>query len=183
MELGVTKVFVLILMLTTITNAVGQSVKGVQTPPILKSGEPFLKSIRLTYTEKPNIFRTVSIKFKVSSEGNLDTLVVSDNTPSEFAISIREQLNRLNGQWKSQYLNGHPVASKWVIIRFYITGYKEDSNECLNKQEADFIAAYKREADLFDCSVDLEHPMRCKTAYLEGYDYFLYPPWLSRVER
>ena len=182
-ESGVTKsLLVVIIMAVTIT-AMAQAAKDEATPPMLKNGEPFLKFIRLPQGEQPNTFKIVTLKFKISARGNLDTLNISDNASVEFVSSIQKQLTLLNGQWKLNYLNGHSVASKWVIIRFYVAGYREDSGDCLIRQEAEFIASYEREADLFECSVNLDHLRKCSTDYLEGYDYFLYPPWLSRAER
>lgn len=181
---GVTKILLAIIFALMSQSAIGQLKSEVRQPPTLKNGKPFASFIRLEYSQVPNSFQIFTIKFKISNRGTLDTLSISDNAPTEFAKSVKRQLAKLNEQWKPEYTNGHlSLTSKWLVIRFYVAGYVSDTTECIRREEAEFVDAYQREADLFQCSVKIDQPLRCLTDYLEGYDYFLYPPGLSRVEQ
>lgn len=157
--------------------------KLVDEPPTLKNGQHLGSAIRLGYRDQVDTFRVITIRFKITVTGFLDTLHISDNAPASFVQAAYKQLTQLDGQWKPQKRNGKPVKSKWIIARFYVLGYRENESDCYKQLEQAYQDAFRREEELFLCDKKLNRPLKCLIEYIEGFDCYLCPPLLSQTMR
>lgn len=147
-------------------------------PPVLKNGQALGSYLLLGYRAPVDSFTVIIVKFRLSVGGFLDTLYISNNAPAAFVKSTREQLSKLDGEWKPQFINGKPAKSKWLISRYYVRGFRESIDSCIKRREEELFDAYKREEELFSCTHKEGAPRKCMIDYIEGYDYYLYPPML-----
>ncbi|CAN5173772.1 hypothetical protein BH09BAC4_BH09BAC4_05270 [soil metagenome] len=153
------------------------------TAPTLKNGKMINNSLRLGYQGETDTYIVITMKFKISATGVLDTLSISDNAPKTFVDAAKEQLSKLDGLWNPQRINGKPVQSKWFISRFYIGGYREDKSTCAVNAQNEFFNAFKREEEIFLCDKKMEPPLKCLIDYVEGSNCYLLPPLLSDTVR
>ena len=162
--------------------AVAQPKQAEIAAPHLKNGNKLNAVLRLGYRGEINKYIVITMKFKISTSGRLDTLSVSENAPKAFIDWAREQLSRLSGLWIPQRNNGKPVLSKWLVTHYYIGGFREDTSACVSSVQKDFYEAYAREEDLFLCNKKVD-PLKCLIDYIEGSQYYLLPPLLSNTVR
>ena len=149
--------------------------------PTLKNGQKLNTALRLGYRGETNTYIVITMKFKISATGALDTLFISENAPKTFVDAAKEQLSKLDGLWSPQRINGKPVQSKWLISRFYIGGIRDDASTCAIDLQKEFLAAFKREEEIFLCDKKMEHPLKCIIDYVEGSNCYLLPPLLSNT--
>jgi hypothetical protein len=174
-------VVVLILLLIGLTgHAYCQQKNSVPAPPSLLSGKNWESIPLLVYREPDDHSSIITIRFRINSMGLLDTLEV-EGGPQVQKDSLRSQLLRLNGKWKPQQNDGRPVTSKWMVLRWYVSGFYGAASGCEGARWNEMKAAYRREAGLFDCSGGLGKPYQCRTYVIEGTDYFLFPPFYSEI--
>lgn len=157
--------------------------KMTTEPPILKNGQRLHKTLLLGYRGDIDSFKVITIKFKITASGVLDTLHISNNAPKDFRIKAIQQLTNLNGKWTPQKADGRPVKSKWIVSHYYIAGYRESSNDFIKQIQQNFFEAYKREEELFLCNKMASPSVKCYIDYVEGYDLYLTPPLLSNTLR
>lgn len=155
----------------------------INKPPTLKNGKRLGEYLLLGYRGDNDKFVIITVKFKITSKGFLDTLHISNNAPDSFVRAANSQLILQNGKWNPQLINGRAVNSKWLISRYYIGGIRENFSDCVDKLQHEFFEAFKREEELFLCDKKLEPPLKCLIDYVEGYNCYLYPPLLSNTVR
>lgn len=168
-------------LLTSYQPALSQSTKSKNTAPYLKNGQTINTALRLGYRGEVNTYIVITMKFKISAAGDLDTLFISDNAPKTFVDAAKIQLNQLNGLWIPQKNNGKPVLSKWLVSHYYIGGFREDTSACAVNAQNDFFSAFKREESLFICDKKVDPPLKCLIDYVEGSQSYLLPPLLSNT--
>lgn len=182
-QLSVFLSILILLFLLTDYRTLAQAEIPANKPPTLGNGQKLGNYLRLGYRGVNDQFIVISVKFKITANGFLDTLAISKNAPEPFIDAATQQLTEQNGHWNPQLVDGKPVKSKWLIARFYIGGFREDSSDCVKKRQQDFLDAFKREQELFLCDKKVEPPLKCLIDYVEGYDCYLYPPLLSNTVR
>lgn len=163
--------------------AVAQPKQAPIVAPYLKNGKKLDAVLRLGYRGETDKYVVITMKFKINASGILDTLSISENAPKEFIEAAKQQLYSLNGLWIPQRNNGKSVLSKWLVIHYYISGFREDTNACASILQTDFLEAYKREEELFLCNKKVDPPLKCLIDYIEGSQYYLLPPLLSNIVR
>ena len=173
----------LISLLTASSQVIGQTDPLHTQPPRLKSGKSLGYVTLLGYRSEADSFMVITLRFKLTATGMLDTLHVSDNAPSAFVEKATSQLTNLNGQWIPQKKNGKPVASKWLVSRYYMVGPRVSNDVCNEKMRQNFFDAYYREEELFLCKEKHPQPLKCLIEYVEGFSYYLSPPLLSETVR
>lgn len=185
MRKQLSKFLLILILLFQLTGyqTIAQSETAINKPPTLENGQKLGNYLRLGYREVNDQFIVISVTFKITANGFLDTLSISENAPESFIKAATKQLTAQNGHWNPQLVNGKPVKSKWLIARFYIGGFREESSDCIDKLQHGFLEAYKREQELFLCDKKLEPPLKCLIDYVEGYNCYLYPPLLSNTVR
>jgi len=162
--------------------AFSQTANTANKPPTLLDGTSWETKLRLVYREPDYHTTIITVRFRISKTGMLDSLEVNGG-PASQRDSLRNQLTRLNGKWKPQLAKGKPVLSKWMCFRWYINGYYGVPMGC-NKEVWDQItAAYEREESLYHCTSAWNKPYTCRTNFIEGVDYFWYSPFYSIVKR
>jgi len=152
---------------------------GQTTPPHLKDKRQPGVSLYAGFRQKKDSATVVTVKFKLTETGFLDTLLVSPNAPKDYYTILHKQLVALNGKWQPQLENGKPVPSKWFIYRHYVMG-PNGPNDSAWKQVKD---AYQRDYELFRCMNNPKRPLNCLTPFIEGPDFFLFPPeWYATYQ-
>ncbi|GAB3549681.1 hypothetical protein [Spirosoma fluminis] len=141
-------------------------------PPHLKTQRTPGVNLYAGFSQKPDSATVVTVKFKLSETGFLDTLVVSGNVPKGYYETIQKQLIDLNGTWVPQQSQGKAEKSKWLIYRQYVVGPTNTKDGVLAEVEQ----AYKRDYELFRCQHNPKRRIDCLTTYVEGPDFFLFPP-------
>lgn len=162
--------------------AFSQNANTANKPPTLLDGTNWEGKLRLVYSEPDYHTSIITVRFRISKTGMLDSLEVNGG-PAIQRDSLRNQLTRLNGKWKPQVSKGKPVMSKWMCFRWYSNGYYGYPIGCTKEVWEEITAAYDREESLFQCTVDLNKPYTCRTYFIEGADYFWYPPFYSVIKR
>ncbi|WP_041257922.1 hypothetical protein [Fibrella aestuarina] len=142
-----------------------------------------LANLKVGYRYPENTYEVVTLSFKLTEQGTLDTLAFSTNTPTEFITRARTALNEQNGRWGNPEALKGLVNGKWLISHYYLEGYTENPTESDKGRREAFLAAFQRENELFLCSSGLDHPYRCQTYYLIGRDFILFPPFHFSVKR
>ncbi|QIP15788.1 hypothetical protein G8759_25735 [Spirosoma aureum] len=143
------------------------------SPPQLKNKKYPGMSFYAGFRQKKDSATVVTVKFKLTETGFLDTLSVSSNAPKDYYENLKKQLVEQNGKWKPQYTDGKSVPSKWLVYRHYVMG--PDSPSPSGRWKA-IDEAYQRDYDLFRCLHKGLKPIDCLTPYIEGPDFFLFPP-------
>ncbi|WP_147368084.1 hypothetical protein [Fibrisoma montanum] len=142
------------------------------TPPQLKTRQTPGVNLYAGFGQKLDSATVVTVKFKLTQTGFLDTLYVSENAPKDYYEKIRNQLKEFDGKWVPQQSQGHPEKSKWLIYRHYVVGpYSRKGGVW-----AEVERAYQRDYDLFRCQHNPKRQIQCLTTYIEGPDFFLFPP-------
>ena len=143
---------------------------------------PHLKTVRATgvglyagFRQPLDSAKVVTVKFQISETGFLDTLHVSPNAPTNYFGKIEKQLLDLNGRWNPQTSDGKPEKSKWLIYRHCVMG---SNNRKAGVAWTEVRNTCMRDRKLFRCHHKLNRPMQCSTDYVEGPDFFLFPPEL-----
>ncbi|GAB3507918.1 hypothetical protein GCM10027341_43160 [Spirosoma knui] len=149
----------------------GQKIDQVY-PPQLKAKHTPGVNLYAGFSQEPDSATVVTVKFKISETGFLDTLVVSGNVPKGYYETIQKQLIDLNGKWVPQQSQGKAEKSKWLIYRQYVVGPTNTKGGVWTEVER----AYKRDYELFRCQHNPKRSIDCLTTYVEGPDFFLFPP-------
>ncbi|WP_375444839.1 hypothetical protein [uncultured Fibrella sp.] len=162
--------------------AFSQTANTANKPPTLRDGTSWEAKIRLWYREANDHTSIITVRFRISKTGLLDSLQI-DGGPAVEKDSIRSQLVRLNGKWKPQLSKGKPVLSKWMCFRWYISGFYGAATGCEAAVGNEIKAAYDREESLYQCTSSWDKPYTCRTYFIEGADYFWFPPFYSYIQR
>jgi hypothetical protein len=157
-----------------------QTPNTANKPPTLLDGTKWEGKIRLWYREADYHTSVITVRFRISKTGTLDTLQI-DGGPAIEKDSIRSQLMRLNGKWKPQISKGKPVLSKWMCFRWYISGFYGSVTGCTKDVWEGVKASYDREESLYQCTSSWDKPYTCRTYFIEGTDYFWFPPMYSEI--
>lgn len=172
----------LCLLLQSLSSVYSQSANTANMPPKLANGEKWEGKLRLVYTESDSHFSVITVRFHINEKKDLDSLQV-DGGPQLQKDSLRNQLKKLDGKWKLQSANGKPIKSKWLCFRWYISGFYGPSEDTQRQIWHEMKAAYTREESLFNCTSAWNKPYVCQTPFIEGHDYFWFPPFYSEVVR
>ncbi|WP_420148883.1 hypothetical protein [Spirosoma sp.] len=147
-------------------------------PPTLRSRHTPGVGLYAGFRQPRDSAIVITVKFKLTETGFLDTLAITGNAPAGYFEKIQNQLVELNGKWIPQMRNGKAEKSKWLIYRCYVVGPNSRNNRAWEEVEK----AYQRDYGLFGCYRDKERGMQCVIEYLEGADCFVFPPrWYSTV--
>jgi hypothetical protein len=175
-----TKYYLLLIGFVWLTNiSYAQGVDPAVTPPTLKDGSSWEAALRLKYHEQDYHYSIITVRFRIDDKGMLDTLYVDGGAKAQ-QDAFRGQLLLLNGKWKPQQQQGKSIKSKWMCFRWYISGAYHFPEGCTKNLWEEMKAGYAREELLFQCSTS---PYKCRTYFIEGSDYFWFPPLYSEVQQ
>ncbi len=141
-------------------------------PPQLKTQSTPSLSLYAGFRQQRDSAAVVTVKFKITETGFLDTLFVSSNAPNGYFENIQKQLFKFNGKWIPQKRHGEFEKSKWLIYRHYVMGPSNRNSRIWAEVES----SYKRDYELFRCQHNPKRSLQCLTPYIEGPDFFLFPP-------
>jgi hypothetical protein len=172
------KIIAVFYALSIYTSIAGFSQSQI-SPPHLKTRYVPGIALYAGFRQLQDSATVITIKFKISETGFLDTLQVSPNAPSTYFDTIQKQLSGMNGKWNPEQNDGKPQKSKWLIYRHYVMGPASRGARIWHEVKE----AYKRDYDLFRCQHNPKRRIQCLTPYIEGPDFFLFPPeWYGTYE-